>query len=129
MKKINITIFLLSVVPSMVYAVEYNCLVTKKFNSNHEYTENEISNSQFSVLIEENKTTSYLSRCSFVKSVEKVTCDRYEVDKISLDNYVNIKKYYVFSSHFDMQIFSNLTFIENNGRGDIAYGKCRITSP
>jgi len=37
----------------------------------------------------------------------------------------HIAKYYYFDGQFDVQIFPNLSFIENNGRGDIAFGKCR----
>jgi len=124
-----VAMFILAILPTIVQAVEYNCTVTKKLSSEHEYTVKEISKGQFSVLIEENRDSSYLSRCSFAKSEGKVTCDRYEVDKVSFDKNVNIKKYYVFQSHFDVQLFSNLTFIENNGRGGIAFGKCRVASP
>ena len=130
MMKIKIVaMFVVVILPTIVQAVEYNCTITRKLTSEHEYTTKEISKGQFSVLIEENRDSSYLSRCSFARSAGKVTCDRYEVVKISLDKNVNIKKYYVFRSHFDVQLFSNLTFIENNGRGGIAFGKCRVTSP
>lgn len=70
-----------------------------------------------------------LGRCSFAQSANEVTCDYYEVDRIMHDDNVKIKKYYVLRSHFDVQIFSDLSFIENNGRGDIAFGKCVVTSP
>jgi hypothetical protein len=129
MKTKIVAVFVLVILPTIAQAVEYNCTVTKKISSEHEYTAQEISKWQFSVLIEENKTTSYLSRCSFAKSVGKITCDRYEVDKVSTDKNAKIKKYYIFGSHFDVQLFSNLTFIENEGRGSIAFGKCRVTSP
>lgn len=74
--------------------------------------------------IEETRTGAYLSRCSYALSVARVTCDRYEVDKVVLDDVAQIKKYYVFRSQFDVQLFANQSFIENNGRGGIAYGTC-----
>ena len=130
MVKIKISaILILATLPTITQAVEYNCSITRKLSSEHEYSSQEISKGQFSLLIKENKETFYLSRCSFVISANKVTCDRYKVDKVSFDKNVNIKKYYVFSSHFDVQLFSNLSVIENNGRGGIAFGNCRITSP
>jgi len=124
-----VAIFVFAIMPTIAQAVEYNCTITRKLSSEHEYTSQEISKGQFSIFIEENRGPSYLSRCSFSRSADKVTCDRYEVDKVSLDKNVNIKKYYVFRSHFDVQLFPNLTIIENNGRGGIAFGKCRVTSP
>ena len=125
--KLIISLFLF--LPTIVQAVEYGCKVTKKLDSEREYTAQQLSKGQFSVLIEEIRDSSFLSRCSFVSSEGKVTCDRYKVDRVSFDKYVNIKKYYVFDSHFDVQLFSNLTFVENNGRGGIAFGKCHVSAP
>ena len=110
-------------------AAEYNCKVEKKFNYEHIYSEDHLKKYQFSIKVSETNSKASLSRCSFVMSENKVTCDKYDVDKIIFDDNVKIKKYYVFQSHFDMQIFRNLFFVENNGRGDIAYGKCAITVP
>jgi len=61
--------------------------------------------------------------------VQKITCDRYQMDTVVLDEQVKIKKYYLFQSQFDVQLFANLSFIENNGRGSVAYGKCRFIAP
>lgn len=115
--------------PFNSYAVEYNCVVTKKINQKHEYNKQELAKWKFSVLLKEEENRAYLSRCSYTMSAGKVTCDNYEVDKISHDTNVKIKKYYVFRSHFDVQLFSDLSFIENNGRGGIAFGECIISSP
>jgi hypothetical protein len=81
------------------------------------------------VQIEEKGNTAFILRCSFAPSAERVTCDRYQVDKGVFDENVKIKKYYVFRSQFDVQLFSNLLFIENNGRGGIAYGRCSLIAP
>ena len=104
-------------------------MVEAKFTREHVYSESGIQKGQFSVLVEERDGSAFLSRCSFDYSSQKVTCDRYEVDKIAFDENVKIKKYYVFRSHFDVQIFSDLFFVENNGRGDIAFGKCKTVAP
>lgn len=34
-----------------------------------------------------------------------------------------------FRGQFDVQLFTNLYFIEKNGRGDIATGKCKLMRP
>ncbi len=84
MKSIGIfTVFLLALFSPIAQAVEYSCAVTKKLNSEHEYTSEEITKGQFSVLIEDSGLTSYLSRCSFAGSAGKVACDRYEVDEVA----------------------------------------------
>jgi len=127
---IKVLIFgLISNVATLAQAVEYNCKVGKKFSAEHTYSVPELEKGQFSVKIVDEGESAILSRCSVTLSANKVTCDRYIVDKIIFDENVKIKKYYVFRSHFDVQVFSNLSFVENNGRGGIAFGKCVVTAP
>ncbi|WP_281970147.1 MULTISPECIES: hypothetical protein [unclassified Polynucleobacter] len=54
----------------------------------------------------------------------KVTCDRYSVDRVEVDKFVGIKKFYFFKGQFDVQLFPDMNFVENNGRGGVSYGKC-----
>lgn len=115
--------------PLSTLAVEYSCEVTRKVDAEREYTSEQLANSQFSNRVEELDEGAYVSRCSFAPSAGKVTCDRYKIDRVSFDEYFKIKKYYVFRSHFDFQLFSNLSFVENNGRGSVSYGKCALASP
>jgi len=110
-------------------AVEYDCAVEKKFYGGQAYSKDDLQKGQYSVLIQEEGDDAFLSRCSLSPSEKKVTCDRYEVDKVVFDSNVKIKKFYVFRSQFDVQLFPDLLFIENNGRGSIAYGHCKIVSP
>ena len=77
----------------------------------------------------EDETEPSVQRCSFTPSVGRVTCDRYEVDRVEIDRNVSLKKFYLFRAQFDIQLFSDLSFIENNGRGGLAYGKCKVTRP
>ncbi len=111
------------------YAADYDCNVERKVEAEATYTERQIQKGQFSVKVENRGSTALLSRCSFSPIVSKVTCDVYEADKVVLDSNVKIKKYYVFQSQLDVQIFPDLSFVENNGRGGIAYGKCRLVAP
>jgi hypothetical protein len=116
---------LVLLMPVLAAADAYECAVTRKVHIENEYTEAHLKQGQFSVKIEENEEGAYLSRCSFVLSQGKVTCDHYKVDKVVQDPYIKVKKYYVFASQFDVQLFDNMTFVENNGRADIAFGKCK----
>jgi hypothetical protein len=119
----------LLVLPMMANAVVYDCTVSRKLNATTTYTKEQLEKGQFSVLIEEDGSAAFLSRCSY-SSIEKAkTCDRYKVDRVERDSHVNIKKYYHFSSQFDVQLYSDLSFVENNGRGDLAYGVCRVKAP
>jgi hypothetical protein len=125
----KITLLALLLLPLSGQAVEYQCKVEKKFDSVREYTSEQIVREQYSVQIKEENGETLVSRCSFVESAQKVTCDEYQIDKVVQDPNVKIKKYYLFKSQFDVQLFPSMFFVENNGRGGIAYGKCKIVAP
>jgi hypothetical protein len=64
-----------------------------------------------------------IQRCSISYMQKSLSCDTYNVDKVESDK--NIKKFYVFNSQYDIQIFADLSFIDNNGRGGMLFGKCK----
>lgn len=134
MKKLNtiLSVVFVSVaifLASPAGAAQYSCAVKNKFDIARQYSKDDINKGAFSVKIKDEQTSALISRCSFSISADKITCDEYEVDKIVYDKNAKIKKFYVFRSQFDIQIFSDLTFVENNGRGGIGFGSCEITSP
>jgi hypothetical protein len=109
------------------------CIVSAKADTtrigvdNHfvQYSKTELERMQFSVIIrDDGDAGSRVARCSFQESVNDVTCDTYDVDYVARDQYVGHKKYYFFQGQFDVQVFADKTFVENNGRGSFAYGYC-----
>ena len=111
-------------------SAELYCRVTDKYDFEKIYSEAEIDEWKLSAQLEDQGNKAFVSRCSYTTNEGKVTCDRYEVDRIEYDENVNIKKYYIFSSQYNIQIFyENLLFIEDNGRGGISYGNCIVVSP
>lgn len=129
MNKIQFVIIALFGFAASAQATDYRCDVDTKFDSRTVYTQQALDQGQFHVLVEDRGGTAHLSRCSFVQSEQAITCDRYDVDHIEYDDNVRIKKYYVLRSQFDVQIFADLFFVENNGRAGIAFGQCTLTSP
>jgi hypothetical protein len=109
------------------FALDLQCDITKKLTRDFEYTRDQLADSQFSVRIEDKATGAFLSRCSVPKSSESATCDRYPVDSVHRDEASRITKFYDFSGQFDVQLFPDMTIIENNGRGSIAFGTCRVS--
>jgi hypothetical protein len=107
----------------LVYSSSYECKVTRKLDSETIYSSSHIEQYKFSVKIKDEQKPE-LERCSYSSSQNKVTCDRYAVDKVVVDKFVGIKKFYYFYGQFDVQLFPDMNFVENNGRGGISYGKC-----
>jgi hypothetical protein len=113
------------------------CKVSKKISANHVYSAKELKKEMPSVLIDESSSGTTVSRCGFTPSAGKVTCDPYEIDKVEVTERLNlftskperIKKFYLFRAQFDVQVFPDLTFIENNGRGIISFGTCALKGP
>jgi hypothetical protein len=110
-------------------AADYRCTVERKVHHEGEYTAAELEKGKFSNLIEETKEGSFVSRCSFEATQGRVTCDHYKADRVEVATGVKIKKFYFFSSQFNLQVFPNLTFIEDNGRGSISFGRCQLIAP
>jgi len=130
-------IFTLSFYDS-AFAVTYYCEATRKLNSQSESSEEDIKKYKYANKLEDMGNKAFISRCSFTLSAKKVTCDRYEVDHIERSAIWNfktkkfdkfIKKYYYFNGQLDFQLFPGLSFVENNGRGSIQFGKCQVISP
>jgi len=108
-----------------VNAFTYDCKVSKKLGENNIVSQDALLKWQFSVKIHDLPKPE-VERCSFETTKNQVTCDRYTVDRVSFDQNINAKKFYHFSSQFDVQLFRDLSFVENNGRGGISFGKCEV---
>ncbi|MEQ1782257.1 MAG: hypothetical protein ABMA14_12910 [Hyphomonadaceae bacterium] len=101
------------------------CPVTRKLDFERIYTADELLRGQFRVeVVMIGETDVKLRRCSFAASVGKVTCDEYVPDHIAQDPFTGVIKFYHYTSHFDVQVFKDGRFVENNGRGSIAFGTC-----
>lgn len=113
--------------PSLSDAAEYYCNVELKRDYDHVYSQTDLQKWKWGVKIVDSGDNAKISRCSFSSSADAVTCDDYMADYIHSDPYTGIKKYYYFRGHFDVQLFTDLSFLENNGRGSIGRGKCIVT--
>ena len=89
------------------------------------YTDEQLSQAQYSVIVRDRgDSASEVGRCSFEQVANRVTCDFYKVDFVASDAYTGHIKYYYLQGQLDVQIFSSGDFVENNGRGSIATGRC-----
>jgi hypothetical protein len=122
-------VIVLMVQPAVAMGAVLECAVARKVDSERIYSQEHLKNGRFSVLVEETSSGAKVSRCSFSSAEQRVTCDGYAVDRIEHDANIEAKKFYVFPSQFDVQIFRDLSFVENNGRGSISYGKCAAKKP
>lgn len=122
------------IIPSISSAETHRCIVEKKLDYEWKpYTQEKLNRYNWQVIIEDNSkqkdTKTILRRCSVEPSSGKFTCDSYIADWQITDSAVGHRKYYYFRGQFDVQLFSNSTFIENNGRGGLAKGRCEVIIP
>lgn len=101
-----------------------NCAVDRKLDSQRNYPQSHLDRYKPSVIVRMSGSGAMLSRCSVSPSSGAETCDDYSVDRVDHEENVGITKFYVTDSHFDVQVFSDLSFVENNGRGTISFGQC-----
>ena len=109
-------------------AAEFHCDTVKKYSSLGEEAEENLRKYKYQSRIKEDGKKTTYSRCS-VATGKGLTCDDYAVDKIEKDSNVGHKKYYYFRGQADLQIFQDLSAVENNGRGQVSYQKCKVVSP
>ncbi len=65
----------------------------------------------------ETKQGAFASCCSCERSTARVICDRHKADRVVLDDYARIKKFYFFECSLIPSRFLDLGFVENNDRG------------
>ena len=106
--------------------VEYRCPVTRKYDFDTTYSSEEIKEGQFSTRLKELPDGFSLFRCAFSHFAGKVDCTRYKVDRVEVNQDLQVKKYYAFGSQFNLQIFSDLKSVEDDGVGGLQYGKCEL---
>ena len=104
------------------FAAEYFCPVSFKQSTDGPYTAEQLQKWTPTVRVSHIGNSATISRCSFTTSAGAVTCDDYQADFIHKDRYGGHTKYYYYRGQLDVQIFSDLNFIENNGRGSVAFG-------
>jgi hypothetical protein len=120
-----VILLVLAWVPHYASAEELWCKVTRKLDSEREYSQEHLDKYQPGLFVRTWSTGATLSRCSYDSS-GRHSCDEYTVDKIEIDSYTGHRKFYYYRGQFDAQVFSNNRFIENNGRGTISFGQCWV---
>ena len=103
----------------------YFCEVTKKFNSEYIYTMDQLKKYRFSTIVLDYGDKFEIKRCS-IGFIGKDSCEEYHELSRVYNSKGNIRKYYFIPGFYDMQIFGNRNFVENNGFGDISFGVCSV---
>ncbi|WP_225413195.1 hypothetical protein [Stigmatella hybrida] len=126
----RLLLILLMTVPLSAVADIYECKVTRKVYATGEDSPADLKKWQPSTILEINQSSpSYASRCAYSTIAKKVTCDRYEMDRVDVDPNVGHIKMYRFTSQMTVQLFANLNFMEDMGRGIVSFGKCKALTP
>lgn len=108
--------------------MKFDCPATKQFDSKNNYTAEQIRQRMLSTRLEELPEGIFLDRCSSSESAGKVICNRQKVDRVEYHQKLQTKKFYVFGSLVNFQLFPNLTSITDDGAGGVQYGKCEYIS-
>ena len=109
------------------------CSVTSKISSAKKFSKELVRKGQVSLKIQEED---FLLKCTRSPATKKVACDKYKINHVEFINNSKdgveeakgskIKKFYNFEAQLDVQVFfPEMTFIENNGKGVISFGKCK----
>jgi len=116
-----------------VMSQELRCFVDEKVGTPEgtfrSHTSEDIKKFSYAVIIRDKGSTgSEIGRCSYSTGAKRVICNFYAVDHIERDRKVGHVKYYHFHGQFDVQVFSSMKFLENNGRGGLSSGTCEMVN-
>ena len=109
------------------FGLTLECNVLNKYSSKGKYSKANLQKYNPSIKIEFSGDKYYVSRCSYETIANKITCNKHKMDKAVIDNFTSYIKLYHFSSQFDVQLFTDKSFVENNGRTSVSYGTCKVT--
>ncbi len=109
------------------FGLTLECNVLNKYSSKGKYSKANLQKYNPSIKIEFSGDKYYVSRCSYETIANKITCNKHKMDKAVIDNFTSYIKLYHFSSQFDVQLFTDKSFVENNGRSSVSYGTCKVT--
>lgn len=102
------------------------CTVDRKVDAVRTYSDENLTTYQSKAIIVLGENIATVSRCSIsVSQGGTEACDTYDVDYSEFDQNTEVSKFYYFRGQFDIQVFKNGAFVENNGRGTISFGVCR----
>jgi len=79
------------------------------------------------VRVEESLQGAVVTRCARDPAWKRVDCQRIEIDWVDVNAGAGSRKYYRFAEHYDLQIFFDRSFVENDGRGVVYHGQCERT--
>ena len=109
------------------FGLTLECNVLNKYSHKGKYSQANLQKYNPSLKIEFAGDKYYVSRCSYETIANKITCDKHKMDKAVVDDFTSYIKLYQFSSQFDVQLFTDKSFVENNGRSSVSYGTCKVT--
>ena len=109
------------------FGLTLECNVLNKYSHKGKYSQANLQKYNPSIKIEFAGDKYYVSRCSYETIANKITCDKHKMDKAVVDDFTSYIKLYQFSSQFDVQLFTDKSFVENNGRSSVSYGTCEVT--
>lgn len=109
----------------------YKCDLAKTIHVKHNTATKDLKRNMYSLFILETdnpkvKNQYTLYKCFYKKPTNKKRCEDIPISKVSLLDGSQIKKYYNLDMQYDLQVFKDLSFIENNGKGVISVGMCKI---
>lgn len=115
--------YLLILLITISYA-KYDCYVDTKVSKEKQYKKEEIDKYSPVISIQEDDKYTIISRCSFFEMYKRNACYSYIVDTIVVNDKRKMRKYYIYKTQYDIQIFNDKRFVENNGMGLINFGEC-----
>ena len=110
-----------------IHAATYECRVTDVWSPLVIPEADYLARHRPTVRVEEAAQGTVVTRCARDPAWKRMECQRIEIDWVDANAGDGSRKYYRFAIHYDLQIFFDRSFVENDGRGVVYHGQCERT--
>jgi len=116
---------LLGALAPAALAATYTCTVTDVWSPLALPKAEYLARTQPVLRLEDSTSGVVVTRCARDPASKEMRCRRIEIDWVFVNDSTGSRKFYRFADGYDLQLSSDLTFVENDGRGVVYHGRCK----
>jgi hypothetical protein len=121
----TVALALVALAGAVVHAATWECRVTAVWSPLVLPERDYLARTAPTVRLEDDGTHAVVTRCAHHPGETGRRCERIGIDWVEQRAENASRKYYRFATHYDLQLFLDRTFVENDGLGTVYHGQCR----
>jgi len=109
-------------------AAEYDCRVTDVWSPLVVPEVEYLERVQPTLHLSDTDAGVFVTRCARDPARKETHCERIQIDWVTRDDARATRKFYRIDRQYDLQLFFDRTFVENDGNGTVYHGRCNAVA-